>query len=202
MRIRGVIFDLDGTLVDSRLDFDQMRREMGLPPGQPVLEALVQLAGDEARRCWAILQRHEAAGARRATLIPGADELLLRLAARGIRCGVFTRNSRRLTREVLGRLGLTVEPVVCREDGPVKPDPAGVLAICRGWGLGTREVLVVGDFRFDIEAGRRAGARTALFTRGRDPAELPFAAEADYVLASFTELEVAALLVWCNAPGD
>jgi len=41
--IRGIIFDLDGTLADSQLDFDAMRREMELPLGLPILEALTRL---------------------------------------------------------------------------------------------------------------------------------------------------------------
>ncbi len=46
---RGVIFDLDGTLVDSGLDFDEMRREMQLPPRQPILEAIARLPDEQAR---------------------------------------------------------------------------------------------------------------------------------------------------------
>lgn len=45
---RGVIFDLDGTLVDSGLDFDSMRREMGLDPGTPILESLATLPEQDA----------------------------------------------------------------------------------------------------------------------------------------------------------
>ena len=42
-QVRGIIFDLDGTLVDSRLDFDAMRHEMGLPTGIPILEGLAAI---------------------------------------------------------------------------------------------------------------------------------------------------------------
>ncbi len=50
MIVRGVIFDLDGTLVDSGLDFDLMRREMGLPPGKPLLESFDLLPEVDAAR--------------------------------------------------------------------------------------------------------------------------------------------------------
>jgi phosphoglycolate phosphatase-like HAD superfamily hydrolase len=43
MPIRGVVFDLDGTLVSQELDFEAIRREIGLPTGTPLLEALRQL---------------------------------------------------------------------------------------------------------------------------------------------------------------
>ena len=95
MAIRGAIFDLDGTLVDSGLDFDQMRREMNLAPGLPLLEAIEQLPAAHAERCWAILAEHELAGARRSTLYPGVREFVHALEVRGLRRAIFTRNSRR-----------------------------------------------------------------------------------------------------------
>src|SRR4029079_1680676 len=95
--IRGIIFDLDGTLADSQLDFDAMRREMELPPGQPILESLLHLPPERAERSQRILHRHELAGAERATALPGTHELLAVLKARGIPCAVATRNSRQIT---------------------------------------------------------------------------------------------------------
>ena len=73
MKIHGVIFDLDGTLVDSGLDFPQMRREMGLPAGMPILEGLAEIGpGERFNECLRILDRHEQEAAERATLMPGA----------------------------------------------------------------------------------------------------------------------------------
>ena len=64
MPIRGVIFDLDGTLIDSRLDFDQMRCDMEFAPGQLILETLEALPeGERKKRCREILHRHEYQGA-------------------------------------------------------------------------------------------------------------------------------------------
>src|SRR5206468_1809626 len=100
---RGVVFDLDGTLVDSRLDFDAMRREMELPPNQPILESLARLEPRQAERCHKILHRHELAGAERADLLPGVRELVAALHALGIRQAVATRNSRRITEATLAR---------------------------------------------------------------------------------------------------
>lgn len=69
--VAGIIFDMDGTLVDSGLDFAAMRREMGLPDGVPLLETLENLNAAESARCRAILHRHEEAGAERASVLPG-----------------------------------------------------------------------------------------------------------------------------------
>ena len=77
--IRGLIFDLDGTLVDSGLDFAEIRRETGFPEGEGLLEHL-QSVTDPCRKAEAeaIIERHELEGARRANWMPGAGELLQR----------------------------------------------------------------------------------------------------------------------------
>ena len=187
---RGIIFDLDNTLADSGLDFDQMRREMGIAAGHTILEALELAEPAEAARMWRIVAEHELRGVERATVLPGVREFLHELTQRGIRRGVLTRNSRASALATLARLELEVETVVAREDGPVKPDPAGVERICHEWTLDPRHCVMVGDYRFDIEAGRQAGARTILFTgaggrHGMLPGE-----SADLVLASFSEPEI------------
>jgi phosphoglycolate phosphatase-like HAD superfamily hydrolase len=54
--------------------------------------------------------------------------------------------------------------IVCREDAPPKPDPAGVVLSARLMGIDASNLLLVGDFRFDVLAGRAAGSLTALVT--------------------------------------
>ncbi|MBW8883841.1 MAG: HAD family hydrolase, partial [Planctomycetia bacterium] len=152
--IRGVIFDLDGTLVDSRLDFDAMRREMELPPNEPILESLARLEPGHAARCHEILHQHELAGAERAILLPGVREVMATLHAREIHQGVATRNSRRITEATLYRLDLPFDLVLTRDDGPVKPDPWPVQEAALRWDLAPAEIVVVGDYRFDVECGR------------------------------------------------
>lgn len=182
---RGVIFDLDGTLVDSALDFDHMRREMGFSPGTPVLEGIAALGAEEAARCWTILEAHERAGCQRATCMPGAAELLADLTVQGFHRGLLTRSSRRFTAELIERLGLQFDAVMTRDDAPPKPDPAAIWRICEKWGIRPAEAAMVGDYRFDLEAGRAAGARTVLYTAGRSRESLPeWAAQADFVLSA------------------
>ena len=75
MALHGIIFDLDGTLIDSQLDFDQMRSDMDLPPGQPILEALAAVPpGEILNKKLRILREHEFRGADLATLMPGVRE--------------------------------------------------------------------------------------------------------------------------------
>ena len=102
----GVIFDLDGTLVDSRLNFDAMRRDLKFSPEAAILETIAAI-GDEAerRRLEDIIHAHEIAGADCAVPFSGAHELLLILAKSNIRVAIFTRNSR-----IIARLYLPMSP--------------------------------------------------------------------------------------------
>jgi HAD superfamily hydrolase (TIGR01549 family) len=188
--IRGVVFDLDGTLVDSQLDFDAMRREMELPANQPILESLGQLPAAHAERCHVILHRHELAGAERATVLPGVRELVAALHQRGVRQAIATRNSRRITEATLARLDLPFDLLLTRDDGPVKPDPWPVLEAARRWMITPAEIVVVGDFRFDVECGRTAGSRTVFLTHSSDPSEYPNEEQADLVLRSLSDYRV------------
>jgi HAD superfamily hydrolase (TIGR01509 family) len=195
--IQGIVFDLDGTLVDSRLDFDRMRQEMELPPNLPILEALASLPSHHAARCHEILHRHELDGAERATLLPGVAELLSILHARGIHQAIATRNSRQITQATLARLDLKIDLVLTRDDGPVKPDPWPVRHACSQWNLAPADVIVVGDFRFDVECGRSAGCRTVLLTHPHDPVSYPNTERADLVLVSLAEYP--RLLAWLES---
>jgi HAD superfamily hydrolase (TIGR01509 family) len=180
--IRGLVFDLDGTLVTQELDFEAMRCEIGLPSGTPLLEALETMSPAERVAAEAILLRHEEQGARTAVLNPGVRTFLDWLTGRGVPLGLLSRNCRAAVRLVLERLGLEFRHVVAREDAPFKPSPHGLWQICEAWQLPPPAVLMVGDYLYDLQAGQRAGCRTALVTHGKC---WPFADQADFTFASF-----------------
>jgi HAD superfamily hydrolase (TIGR01509 family) len=163
---RAVIFDLDGTLTEPLLDFDAMRAEIGLRPGLPILEQLA--AGDDALRARGeqVLRRHELDAIERATLADGCLELLATLRALSLPAAILTRNTREVVERFVRKFDLAPSFVAhyTREDGPPKPSPEGVFRLCRQLGVAPAETLVVGDYKFDVIAGRRAGCRTALVT--------------------------------------
>jgi HAD superfamily hydrolase (TIGR01509 family) len=163
-----------------------MSRDMQFAPGQFILETLESLPeGDRKDRCRAILRDHEHRGAIAARLMPGAGELVLELSRRGIPQAILTRNSREMTELALRRFELRFDQVLTREDAPPKPDPAGLLQICRTWKVAVSAVLFVGDFQFDLLAGRRAGIKTVLYAPGGPP---DYAHEADFVVAHLSEI--------------
>jgi HAD superfamily hydrolase (TIGR01509 family) len=183
--IRGVVFDMDGTLTDSPLDFDRIRLESGIPPGRPVLEFLETADPETAGRVRGILGRHEEHAAGACTLRSGAREVTEELSDRGVPTALLTRNSSRAVATVLGRFGLRFDVCIAREDAEPKPSPQPVRLIAEKLGVQPEELLMVGDYVFDMQAGRAAGATTVLVRSAKLP-EPP--SEADYVIDELTEL--------------
>jgi len=181
---RGVIFDLDGTITVNNLDFAVIRQEIGLAGGQPILEYMDTAPPEEQARVSEILERHERQAAETAELNDGATELLLHLARKGIKTALLTRNSRGSARVVMDRHGLAFDLVVAREDAEPKPSPQPVLLIADRLGMPPQDMLMVGDYKFDIMSGQAAGAKTALLLVRPMPDDvIP-----DYVIDSLHEI--------------
>jgi HAD superfamily hydrolase (TIGR01509 family) len=183
---RAVIFDLDGTLTEPLLDFDLIRAEIGLPDG-PILEQLASVSAEARARADVILRRHELAAIEQAVLAEGCVELLGELRERAIPHGILTRNMRAAVDRFCHRFGLRFEGVYTREDGPAKPSPDGVLRLCAGFGVAPAHALMVGDYKFDVLAGRAAGTRTALVAP-EPPGDLVAWGSPDLVVTSLREL--------------
>ncbi len=182
--IGGVIFDMDGTITQPVLDFARMKREMGLPAGEPILEALARLDDAARREKEEVLHRFEREAAEESVLNPGAADALAALAAMGLRLAIVTRNSRASVAIVLERHGLHFDATVTREDSAPKPDPQGVIIAARRIAIPPAETMMVGDYEFDIAAGRAAGCSTVLLSLdGR-----AFPTPADYLIRSMSEL--------------
>jgi HAD superfamily hydrolase (TIGR01509 family) len=182
---KAVIFDMDGTLIDSGLDFDLIREELGLPQ-VPLLEAIRDMPEHQRRRCLQVITRHEDRAARESTLFPHARETLNLLASRGVPVALITRNSRRSVDQVLARHGLSFTWIRTREDGEMKPDPEPIRQVCRAMGVEARETVSVGDFAYDLRSAKAARALAVLIVHGP---ELPdFADEADLVIRSLLEV--------------
>jgi HAD superfamily hydrolase (TIGR01509 family) len=192
--IRAVLFDFDGTLTEpGSLDFSVIRDAVGCPKGRPVLEFINSMASPSERaEAFKILDAFEAEAARQSRPNAGAEEVLEFLRARGMKVGIISRNSLVSIRTALdnfGRIRSLDFAIILSRDDPFdpKPSPEGILAAVRILGVPVAQVLVVGDFVFDIEAGHKAGALTAFLTnRGSSH---PCAHPSDFTLEHLGELK-------------
>jgi phosphoglycolate phosphatase len=180
-RLRAVVFDLDGTLVDTAGDFvpvvQQLRHEAGFDPMEASriratvsngARALVTLAlgiddthPDFEPRRRRLLELYGRILGQHAQPYPGMRELIDTLAERDIGWGVATNKPREFTLPLLDLLGLQPGSVVCPEDvRERKPHPESLERACRDLACGPDEAIYIGDHARDIEAGRRAGLYT------------------------------------------
>jgi phosphoglycolate phosphatase len=193
-RIRALLFDLDGTLVDSAPDLvgslNWVRRSEGLPElsleqmkryaskgAVGLLRAGMPEVDENALETWRLrfLEHYAANSYRQSSLFDGVPELLAYLAEAGVPWGVVTNKVESLTKPILeaARIADAASCVVCGDTLPrSKPDPAPVELACRLVGVRPAEALMVGDDLRDIQAGRAAGAQTAAVYYGYGSDEL------------------------------
>jgi phosphoglycolate phosphatase len=184
MGLRGVIYDLDGTLVDSREDLadsvNAMLAQLGLPQRAPDLihgfigegaERLIRRSlgpvheerYPEAAPIWKKEYRRRLLA--RTRLYPGIGDLLRSLPdARA----VLTNKPGAFAREILRGLGVAdaFGAVLGGDEAPRKPAPEGLLRICGILRVPRDQVLLVGDSAVDLATGRAAGVRVCAVTWG------------------------------------
>lgn len=165
--LRGVIFDLDGTIVENAYDWAGIREELGTGTTS-ILGYLDSLEEPERSAKWAVLEGHEAAQTEASVLRRGVRELLGLLRRRGVAAALVTNNSRKNTEFLLGKFGLDFDCVITRESGLWKPSGAPFLEVLRSLGVGPGECAVVGDTRFDVLAALDAGIG-AIFLLSDEP---------------------------------
>ncbi|MBA4503061.1 HAD family hydrolase [Marinobacterium marinum] len=184
----GIIFDLDGTLVSSSLDFAAIKREIGCPPGVDVLTFLSSLPTEQQDEALAVIHHHEQQDALHSDWMPGARAFVDTCLERQIPMAIVTRNSCHTSRLKIERNAIPIDRVMTRENSAPKPDPAALLEIANDFALPTHKVLMVGDYRYDLEAGRNANMQSCLvnYTTLPDYSHL-----ADYAFPDFQALHAA-----------
>ena len=206
----AVLFDLDGTLIDSReLILGSFRHTMEthlgwVPPdeawlanmGKPLITQLREFAGDESQAL-AMMETYREHNARTHEValrpFPGMADSLRRLRAAGYQLGVVTSKLGDIPRRGLETCGLDLEwfDAFVTADDPVphKPDPGPVrLALERAGVTDARRALFVGDTVWDLMAGRAARTWTAAALWGPFGREELAAGEPDYWLGRPTEV--------------
>lgn len=163
---RHWVFDMDGTLTLAVHDFPAIKRALGIAQDEDILGHLAALPVAEAQAKHAWLMEHERELAIGAVAAPGAVELVRSLHARGVRLGILTRNAHELALVTLAAIGLgecfASCDVIGRDEATPKPDPDGLLQLAARWGVAAEELVMVGDYRFDLDCARAAGAFAVL----------------------------------------
>ena len=165
------VFDLDGTLTLPVHDFSVIRHALGVPKGTDILGYLASLPYEEAQPLHDKLNEIEAGLLERIVPAPGLIQLISALRQRGSRLGILTRNTRDIALKTLDCLGIgayfSEECILGRSDVPPKPDPEGLYRLSLQWETAPHELVMVGDYLFDLQTGRNAGAATIHVDRTR-----------------------------------
>jgi hydrogenase expression/formation protein HypE len=192
-KIKGVLFDFDGTLTfPGALDFPAIKREMNCPPDIAILEWLETVPVELKPPLMKILESREEKAAEESVPNVGAEECLSALRDKGVLLGIITRNSLPSVRLALERFETIrlhdFSTVITRDDSLPKPHPDGIHKACERMGLAVSDLMVVGDFRFDVMAGKAAGACTVLLTNGKPSVMGPGDPEPDYTIACLEQI--------------
>ncbi|WP_192980597.1 HAD family hydrolase [Pseudomonas sp. EggHat1] len=170
---RHWVFDMDGTLTLAVHDFPAIKRTLGIPQEDDILHHLAALPAEEAAQKHAWLLEHERELAVASRPAPGAIELVRTLSERGCQLGILTRNAYELALLTLQAIGLddcfATADVLGRDEAPPKPHPGGLLHLAERWSVRPRELVMVGDYRFDLECAQAAGARSVLVNMPDNP---------------------------------
>ena len=183
------IFDLDGTLTRPNHDFMAIRRSLGVPLNQGILEYIAGQPESLGALLSERLEVIEQQVAEEAELTPGAGALLTLLSDRGYRLGILTRNSRECVDITLERTGMNryfeAGDIITRDDARPKPDPDGIEKLLSRWEASKALSAIVGDYLFDLLAGRNAGITTVHYN-GKQGDRWP--EHSDLVVNDFSEL--------------
>jgi len=205
---RAVLFDLDGTLFDTRADIaaaaNATRRHFG--EAERPVEEIATFVGDGGRHLIArtfdteltdprmdslmavFIEHYVVHAYRHATWIPGARDVLL--ALEGAVVGLVTNKTRRVTEALLALADLprSFDVVIAGGDGVLKPDPWSMHHASKQLGIPCPELVLVGDGPQDVGAARAAGVKSVAYTGGFHPAEQVRKLPADVIVEDMGEL--------------
>lgn len=201
------LFDMDGTLVKFKLDFEHLKRvtrkileDKGiyLEVKGSLIETLKELRPefdkedeytDFVKGIENIIVQHELEASEKAEAFPYSIELLNTLKSKGKNIGIITRNSKAASMKTLEVSGLMkyLDVIVTREDvAKVKPDPEHVEVAIKFLEKRAEDTVVIGDHKYDISSGKRAGCFTIGILSGVSSEEL--LNEADLIVSSLEEI--------------
>lgn len=193
LALKAVIFDLDGTLINSAIPFKKMKtriikylEDAGVTPGllneemlnfeitrkavddlksKGFSEKYIKKTLDEVSN---LMNEVELESSDDASLIPGVPETLKALKDQGLKLGLMTRSCRKYAEKILGKFGLRryFDVILARDDieNP-KPDPSHAIELLKLLNVSAEETLFIGDHWSDAECAKSSGLKFVLFRR-------------------------------------
>ncbi len=187
-----IIFDLDGTLVQSRINYDAIKTEIiklianvvneeefdiirSFP--RSILELVIMIQKKDStgfyyKRAWELIEKYEVEGYEYAEIELDVVETLKKLKEQNHFVTILTNNSRKLTDYALEKFGFKdcIDYVITRDDiKEKKPDPEGLFFLMKKFSKKSSETIFIGDSWLDAEAGFRAGIHYAHFGKEQPP---------------------------------
>jgi phosphoglycolate phosphatase len=218
MRIKAVIFDLDGTLASFNLDYQSLRTlvkkhlvDKGVPASilslnESIFEMLrktdvwahgsaqpTKFIEEAQRETWTIAEKYELEAASRTNLLPGVLDTLKALRHMGLKVGLCTINSEKSVTYILERFGIAslFDVTISRNQVKhVKPHPEHLEAALKILGVSAAEAVVVGDSSTDMQSAKKLKAIAVGLPTGVSAVEQLTSEGADYVIKSMTDLPV------------
>ncbi len=162
---------MDGTLTESAHDFEFIRQELGIASQAPILEALQAMPSEQSEPLWQKLNQMEEHFAEQSSLKHGAAELLEKLQVREVKLAILTRNTMPMVEKTLTACGIDqffpIHHRLDRDSCTPKPSPDGINHLLEMWQVEAIDTVMVGDYLYDLQAGRSAGVTTIhIDTRG------------------------------------
>ena len=175
--IRGIIFDMDGTLTLPVLDFRGLRTKLGMDASTDILTFADSHPPDKKKEIYQMIHDWEVEGINNMKLRPHLHQLFYFLKEEQFNVALLTRNNRTGVdafikkflqddnRGVFKSESDIFSIVLTRDFTPVKPHPAPLHHICSKWNVSEESVIFVGDDVQDIECGNRAGSVSVLVNK-------------------------------------
>jgi len=215
--INAVVFDLDGTLIEFRIDYQSIRQE-AIEAIDQIKEIPMEIISSEISifgmlnrisayldgrenaeaitenlrsRLSRIANKYEVSAAQTTKMIPGASQALKEIRVQGLKLGLFTTSGKEAMDHALRRFDLEkyFDACVPRDDAPkVKPDPSHLNLVLKILGTSPNQALVVGDTTLDITCAKAAGVRSIGVLTGVHKQNQLEAAGANYVINTLNEL--------------
>lgn len=185
MTIKGIIFDMDGTIVDAPYDWKKIKSDLNTQ-GKPILQFLNGLEEPEKTKKWNLLEKYEKEATEKAVVKEGMLAFLDFIKQHHIKSALVTNNSFENVSFLIKKFKFDFDLLLSRESGLWKPSAQPFHKVLNEFQMTSHECCVVGDSLFDVYAAEAAGIEHIFILNGNRE---KFSSLAVEVFPGYTELQ-------------